>query len=264
MEQELSSVLFDPDSPDGLALVLANLGRTAEAVRERLSADTWRMLEQLTEAPNRGLGAPSIGEATRQLNEMTENLSAINGMIQENMTRGYGWRLLDLGRRIERSRFYARLIRDIAVTGSPEESGVLHLLLELGDCEMTYRSRYKATPQLPAVLDLLLTDDSNPRSLAFQFDEIGEHLALMPLEQKGGLLSTSQRTVIAVRSELQLADVVKLATVKTKAGRRTHLARLLDRVEEGADELSEVITLTYFSHAIEHRVSGSRRGDAQT
>ncbi len=264
VEQELSSVLFDPDSPDGLALVLSNLRRTGEGLRERLSADTWRILEQLTEMPRRQWRARSVGDAIRQLNAMTEHLSAINGLIQENMTRGYGWRLLDLGRRIERARYYARLVRDIAVSGSANDGGVLHLLLELGDSAMTYRSRYKATPQLPAVLDLLLADESNPRSLAFQFDEIAEHLKDMPLERRGGPASSAQRVVIAVRSELQLADVEKLASVMTKIGRRTHLARLLDRVEEGADELSELITRTYFSHAAEHRVSGSGTLDGGT
>jgi len=264
VEQELANVLFDPESPDGLARVLANVRRTAEGVRERLSADTWRILEQLTEVPTQRWRAYGVANATRQLNDMTEHLLAVSGMIQENMTRGYGWRLLDLGRRIERARYFARLIRDIAVTGSPEEGGLLHLLLELGDSAMTYRSRYRATPQLPAVLDLLLTDDTNPRSLAFQFEEMEQHLAMMPQESQGGPATASQRIVIAVRTELRLAEVEKLANVKTKAGRRSHLARLLDRVEEGANELSEIISLTYFSHAHERRVGGSGNNEVSS
>ena len=33
---------------------------------------------------------------------------------------------------------------------------------------MTYPGRYQAAPQLPAVLDLLLCDETNPRSAVFQ------------------------------------------------------------------------------------------------
>lgn len=254
IEQELSAVLFDPESPDGLARILGNVRRTAERVRERLSADTWRILERLTDARlhSRTRG---IGDAIQLLNEMIQNLSAVNGMIQENMTRGYGWRLLDLGRRIERSRYYAGLIRDLTVTANGAESGLLNLLLELADSAMTYRSRYKSMPNLPPVLDLLLADETNPRSLAFQFVEMERHLRVMPLEQAQGPASPAQKIVIAARSDLRLADVEKLATVKSRAGRRTHLSRLLERIEEATDALTQVVTVTYFSHIEERRVS---------
>jgi len=254
VEQELSTVLFDPESPDGLARVLGNVRRTAECVRERLSADTWRLLEQVTEAP-RGRRTRGIGDAIRLLNDMIQNLSAVNGMIQENMTRGYGWRLLDLGRRLERTRYYARLIGDLTVMASPEESGLLNLLLELADSAMTYRARYKSVPSLPQLLDLLLCDETNPRSLAFQFAEMELHLVVMPLEQAQGPISAARKVVIAARTDLTLADVEKIASVKTRAGRRTHLARLLDRIEQATKELTDVITLTYFSHTQEQRVS---------
>jgi uncharacterized alpha-E superfamily protein len=263
VEQELSTVLFDPESPDGLARVLGNVRRTAECVRERLSADTWRLLEQCTEAP-RGRRTRGIGDAIRLLNDMIQSLSAVNGMIQENMTRGYGWRLLDLGRRLARTRYYARSIGDLTVMASGAESGLLNLLLELADSAMTYRARYKSVPSLPPVLDLLLSDETNPRSLAFQFGEIDRHLVVMPLEQAQGPISAARKIVIAARTDLRLADVEKLASVKTRAGRRTHLARLLERVEEATNELTDVITLTYFSHTQERRLSTQLSPDATT
>jgi uncharacterized circularly permuted ATP-grasp superfamily protein/uncharacterized alpha-E superfamily protein len=259
VEQELWQVLFDPESPDGLAKVLGNVGRTADLVRERLSADAWRLLENLTNTPEVPWRAHAIGDAVKLLNTMIQNLSAITGMIQENMTRGYGWRLLDMGRRIERSRYAARLIRGLTAMGEPAESGVLNLLLELVDSTMTYRSRYKAIPQLAAVLDLVLADDSNPRSLIFQISEIEEHLAVMPLEEASGPVSAAQKIVIRLLAELRLADVKKLSTVRSRKGLRTHLDRLLMRIEAGADELSDVIEGTYFSHSLERQISGSGR-----
>jgi uncharacterized circularly permuted ATP-grasp superfamily protein/uncharacterized alpha-E superfamily protein len=259
VEQELWQVLFDPESPDGLAKVLGNVARTADRVRERLSTDAWRILDSLThthEVPWRPNG---IGDAVKLLNTMIQNLSAITGMIQENMTRGYGWRLLDMGRRIERARYGARLVRGLTTQGDPAESGVLNLLLELVDSTMTYRSRYKAVPQLAPVLDLVMADESNPRSVIFQIVEIERHLAVMPLEQESGPISDAQKIVIGLLSELRLADVKKLASVRSKHGLRTHLDRLVTRIEDGADELSDVIEGTYFSHSLERQVSGSGR-----
>ncbi len=257
VEQELWQVLFDSESPDGLAKVLGNVARTADLVRERLSADAWRLLENLTHVPEVPWRARAIGDAVKLLNAMIQNVSAITGMIQENMTRGYGWRLLDMGRRIERTRFAARLVRGLTTQGEPAESGALNLLLELVDSTMTYRSRYKSLPQLPAVLDLVMSDDTNPRSLIFQIAEIEEHLSVMPLEQESGPVSDAQKIVISLLAELRLADVRKLASVRSRAGLRTHLDRVLTRIELGADELSDVIERTYFSHSLERQVSGA-------
>ena len=45
---------------------------------------------------------------------------------------------------------------------------------------MTYRSRYLANLQIPTVLDLLLTDDTNPRALAYQLDALKNHVLGLP------------------------------------------------------------------------------------
>ncbi len=259
IEHDLWQVMFDPKSPDGLVEVLGHVERTADLVRERLSADAWRVLESLTHTHETTFRAHAIGDAVELLNGMLSKLSAITGMVQENMTRGYGWRLLDMGRRIERGRFCARVVHILTSNGEPAESGVLNLLLELVDSAMTYRSRYKAVPQLPAVLDLVMADESNPRSIIFQIAEIEQHLAVMPLEHRSAPISDAQKIVIGLLSELQLANMEKLGSVRSKRGLRTHLDRLVTRIEDGADELSGVIERTYFSHSAEHQVSGSPR-----
>ena len=264
VEQELWQILFDPESPDGLSKILGNVARTADLVRERLSADVWRVLEGLTHTPEVPWRTHALGDGIKLLNTMLQNLSAITGLIQENMTRGYGWRLLDLGRRIERTRFAARLIRALTADGEPAETGVLNLLLELVDSTMTYRSRYKAIPQLPAVLDLVMADESNPRSLIFQIVEIEEHLSVMPLEQASGPISEAQKIVISLLAELRLADVQRLSRVRARSGVRMHLNRVLMRIENGADGLSDVVERTYFSHSLERQVSGSARGGAES
>jgi len=257
VEHEIWTMLFDPENSDSLARVLGNVARTADQVRERLSPDAWRVIERLTSIPKLRWRAHSVSEAVNVLNELTDAQSAVNGLIHENMTRGYGWRFLDVGRRLERSRHMIRIMRELLVRVDREDPGVLGMQLELVDSLITYRSRYKTEPQLPAVLDLVLADESNPRSLAFQLGEMKNHMAVMPLEELDGHLSRAQRNLIAMHTEVILADLDKLASVTSRNGQRTHLNRLLNRCEQGLDKLADLITQTYFSHSIGHRVTGN-------
>jgi uncharacterized circularly permuted ATP-grasp superfamily protein/uncharacterized alpha-E superfamily protein len=257
VEHEIWSILFDPDSPDSLAHVLRNVARTADHVRERLAPDAWRIIERLTSVPNLRWRVHSVSDAVNVLNDLIEAQSAVNGLIHENMTRGYGWRLLDMGRRIERARFTIRVMRELTVRADRDHPGVLTLQLELADSLITYRSRYRAEPQIPAVLDLVLADESNPRSLAFQLNIMRSHMEVMPLEDLHGHLSRAQKLLISMHTEVILADVDKLANNASRSGNRTYLNRLLNRCAKGVETLTQLITQTYFSHSIGHRITGN-------
>ncbi len=251
-EQELWQILFDPESEDGLAKVLGNVRRTADHVRERLSRDAWRLFEGLSAVPELRWRVHSIADALRLLDQLIEKLSAVNGQVHENMTRGYGWRLLDMGRRLERSTYIVQVVKDLC-TREPQQVGALSLLLDVCDSGITHRARYQTSPTLATVLDLLLVDDTNPRSVAYQIGLLREHMATMPLERRDGSLSESGRILLAAQSELALADTAKLAEVISKKGLRTHLSRLLDRLEDAMTALHDVVTRTYFDHTISHR-----------
>jgi uncharacterized alpha-E superfamily protein len=144
-----------------------------------------------------------------------------------------------------------------------EVTGVLNLLLELLDSAMTYRSRYRSAPTLPATLDLVLADDSNPRSVVFQFAEMSAHMDVMPLEEPLGPVTEAQRIVVGLHTDLKLLDVEKLGTTRTKSGALGHLDRLMRRVVVSVDDLSRIVAGVYFSHSLERRVTGviHRDGD---
>ncbi|MCZ6710290.1 MAG: circularly permuted type 2 ATP-grasp protein, partial [Gammaproteobacteria bacterium] len=252
VEQELWHILFDPESAQGLAKLLANVHRSADHVRERLSRDVWRLFERLAEVPDLRWRVHSVADAVRLLDGLIENLSAINGQVHENMTRGYGWRLLDMGRRLERCVYVVRIVRDLC-TREPLQRGALNLLLEVCDSSITHRARYQANPTLHTVLDLLLVDNSNPRSLAYQIETLQTHMTTMPLEPRNGTLSESARLLLAAHNELALVDVDKLVHVISKNGLHTHLNRLLKRLEKSMQSLHEIVTRTYFDHSIGRR-----------
>ncbi len=259
VESELWTILFDPDCRDGLANVLGNVRRTADVVRERLSFDAFRILTELTEVPDeatRPVGR-EVDEALRLLNRLTHYLAAFSGMVMENMTRGFGWRFLDMGRRIERARAMNHLVKNLTVHGDPEIDGSLELLLELADSTMTYRGRYHAMPQLAHVLDLVLADTSNPRSIAFQIQTIDEHLSVVQSADEEGLLSADRRITTQLVNTLQLADVFTICATKNRFGARSQIDRLTRQTGQAISDLSDQISRRFFSHSAPKRVSGA-------
>jgi uncharacterized circularly permuted ATP-grasp superfamily protein/uncharacterized alpha-E superfamily protein len=261
VQEELWTILFDPECKDGLATVLGNVQRNAEAVRERLSYDTFRILRDLTDVQAWELSpGHETDDALRLLNRLIQYLAAFNGMVAENMTHGYGWRFLDMGRRLERTRAMIQMIQQLAVRGESQAGGELDLLLELADSTMTYRARYQAAPQLSAVLDLLLCDDSNPRSAVYQIVTLDEHIAHLPSGEEEGLLTADQRLVTRLLNELKLADPLELGRGAIRFDTRIDLERLLRRIERDVHELSDHIAERFFSHSSPTRVGGAGSG----
>lgn len=250
LERSLCMILYDPRCPNGLHDILRNLQRTASLVRDRLSVDAWITLNRLQQ--DRALQQPEgrleISAALNALNGQILTLSAFAGMEMENMTRSYGWQFLDMGRRMERAQHMVEVLKVTLLSGESDEPGVLDLLLELADSFMTYRSRYLATPQLAPVLDLLLVDESNPRSIGFQIAAIERHIDNLPRDPDRAGLTKKQRMIRQLRTQLQVSDIEALAT-PDKKGRHAELAQLLDALATQLPALSERIAHIYFSHA---------------
>jgi uncharacterized alpha-E superfamily protein len=258
VEAELRTILFDPDSPDGLAKILQNVRRTAELVRHRLSQDTWNILIELTNVPKEWARTKgqSMDDAIRLLSRMIQHLAAVNGMVMENMTRSYAWRFLEMGRRLERVRHLSKLIRHLAIRGNPEATGTLNLLLELADSSITYRTRYKAEAKLAAVLDLLLADETNPRSVIFQLLTFDDHMSTLPHEETSASFNPAQKITTRICTDIRLTDMIQVAEFNKKTKVRVNLERLLKQLDQGVHQLSDIVAHTYFSHSLAQRISG--------
>jgi uncharacterized circularly permuted ATP-grasp superfamily protein/uncharacterized alpha-E superfamily protein len=249
LEQEVDLLMFQLGRFFGLRDCLDNLHRTATRVRDQISHDAWRMLNALhidrrwRQPERRGLAWPAL----ELLDAGVLCLNAFSGTESENMTRNFAWRFLEMGRRVERAAHLVDLCRAL-VLGSemPEEDGSLRLLLELGDSFMTYRARYVMTPLLAPVLDLLLLDETNPRSLTFQLAELDGHFAHLPSE--GPHRSAEQRLVLRLLTDLRLADLPSLMAREPAKG-RAGLHDLLELAAGLLPELSSVIARTYFTHS---------------
>jgi len=247
LENEILALVFKQQRQGSLRQTLNSLRRIAIIVRDRLSIDTWRILNQLHQDLSVRQGRVQLTEALAHLNRTIVDLAAFSGMEMENMTRGHGWRFLDIGRRLERSINLTHLLR-AALGATAPEIAVLEPLLEIADSSMTYRRRYFTQPQLAPVLDLLLTDDTNPRSLLFQLAALTDHMKNLPRDAKAPSPTREERLISQTTAYLRQADMNAFCAA-TGEGRADHVTALLTSIEGDLRVLSDTLGHYYFSHA---------------
>lgn len=252
------AALAESDRGNSLQLALGEVRRLASLVRDRISVDSWRILNQLSldGLPRLDRGAEPWGEALVVLNRLVLHLAAFAGMGVENMIRGPGWRFLDMGRRIERSLQTLSFLRATIVPTAGESPAVLEAVLEVADSSMTYRGRYLASLQLAPVLDLVLTDETNPRAVAFQVTALAEHVRQLPREQDRSLSAPEERLMLSIQTSLRLADVDGLCEPELDGALST-LSEFLTRLAGQVRQLAEVVSHTYLVHAGPSRLLGS-------
>ncbi len=233
---------------NALPRILEHVHRIASLSRDRLSLEAWRTLNTFYVGRRWQAGAStaSIGEALDLIDAGLGALAAFNGLSHENMTRNFGWSFLDMGRRMARVDSLAHMLTSVLQTSHEDDTVGLLFALELADCFITYRSRYRLNPMIAPVLDLLIVDESNPRSLGFQLSALAAHIDTLPRGGGGAGRTDVQRTAFAMLSDVRLADVVRLAEPDAQ-GRRSALVAMLSAQIERIPLLTDAITRRYFS-----------------
>jgi uncharacterized alpha-E superfamily protein len=247
LEQELLLTIFDETRAGSLRETMQQINRVAAGVRDRLSTDTLRILSQLG-VRSRPRGDVPMGDVLSLLNRNIITLVAFRGIEMENITRGPGWRFLNIGRRLERSAHLTQLLRGLLVSYSPDRVPLLEMLLEVADSSMTYRSRYFTTLQPEPVLDLLMADENNPRSLAFQLADLGEHFERLPKLKSQAALDREQQIIAESLNRIRQADIHALCQADANHF-RPQLSELLGAVATILPNVSNAITHGYFSLA---------------
>ena len=225
---------------EGLSVRLRQLLRVAFSLRDRMSADNWRTLNQLIADPVFQRGG-SLALALAWLDRAVTSMMTLSGFVLDGMTRSTSWRFLSIGRRIER---LSTLCQTLKVATREGRSSGLDWLLELTDSTVTYRSRYLVAPEWLPVLDLLLRDDTNPRSVAFQVKGLVEYTD--KLERTHGrfasdVLGPAQAALLALGAHDLHPESEALAAV-------------IDQLQRAAYTVSDELTLKFFSHAASRSV----------
>ena len=259
--EELQLLIYSPRHSRGLQKLLSKVEQTAWSVRDRLSLDTWRTIHALTGQvlPPANLSFEAAG-ARFYLDALVRRTAALSGLSAENMTRGPNWLFMDLGRRLERARHLAWLVRQTVTLADARETEHMRILLEIADSAMTYRSRYLNVFQLVPFVDLLLLDENNPRSCAFQLATIESHLRELPRITMAQINDVPGTIAHEMRGATANANPARLAFCQT--GVRPGLIELTDAITSSASELSDAIADAYFQHASRSRTGGSPVVDA--
>lgn len=226
------AALFRSDLDGAVPALISAARRAGLGIRDRFPPDAWRALEDL----HAYVHTPHLDETVAvfdQASHALRTVAAVTGFQLEAMNRVAGWRFLKLGFRIERGLATCRFARQLA-HGHGGAREPLDLLLELNDCQITYRSRYPFGAAPAPVMDLVLLDDSNPRSLAFQLARLKAHTGKLPV-----LAPDRKRTPVAV-----LAGRLH-ETVSVLDPARIQGDDLLG-VENGLMQLSDEISYAFF------------------
>jgi uncharacterized circularly permuted ATP-grasp superfamily protein/uncharacterized alpha-E superfamily protein len=238
----VAPALFDDVHPLSLAADLQRLGWCAAQARSRLSAENWRAIGVLQREFQEAALAKRDPRGT--LNALLLSLAGLAGFALDDMTQDDGWRLMMIGRRLERLQFLAELLAQRLRSGETPVQSELEWLLDIGDSTITYRTRYLAAPRLGPVIDVLVFDQTNPRALAFQWHAL-EHSLVRVAASLGGAPDDTLDEAVGLVEEMQLSAIEGDSPRAVRA--RQGLAEQLSGLGLAAGRLSDRLSLKYFS-----------------
>jgi uncharacterized circularly permuted ATP-grasp superfamily protein/uncharacterized alpha-E superfamily protein len=259
-ETELRSVLGDGDRAGSLAANLESLLVAASAVRDQLSADTWLVVSNLHHEIDAlhvlPTGRSRITDGV--LSGVLKGLLALSGLATESMIRDPGWHFLDAGRRLERAMGLTTLLRAtvVPVRSAVAESLLLESVLITAESIITYRRRYRSHAHVATLLDLLLLDPTNPRSVGYQLEHLAGDLQEVPRADRTRL-GPDQRLVLEATTRVSLADTEHLAGLDERAV-RWDLDRLLSGLADLLDQIGLSIDPVHFAPVQPPRGFGER------
>jgi uncharacterized alpha-E superfamily protein len=250
VEAELGDVIADSMKTGSLAQTLTALLRSARSVRDRLSSDTWRIINVIDKELNslRSIAPENLVDALDELDSLVTALTAFTGLTLENMNRGRSWRFLDTGRRLERALQTTRLLQSTHISAVDQEEQIVlsDSVLTIVDSLMTYRRRYRYGIKMPELLELVIYDENNPRSLAYQLFTLEQHITRLPQHTDTGSRSELERLALETATLVRLADVNRLAEASDETSRRETLETFLNVLATRLPVLSDTLTATYF------------------
>lgn len=219
---------------------LRQLSRVAFSLRDRMSSDHWRTLNRVIADPvfNR---EPTLPNTLVWLDRALTAMVTLSGFVLDGMTRGVAWRFLSMGRRIERLSSISAALQVAIVEGRSHD---LDWLLAFADSAVTYRSRYLAAPEWLPVLDMIVRDPANPRSLANQAEALADDIARLSAGHErlvGAALEPARRALGALGPGDLRPESTALADAIAAIGRAVHAT-------------SDEISITFFSHAVPRSV----------
>jgi uncharacterized alpha-E superfamily protein len=244
---EPTGSLRDDRNPQGIVADVRRLAWCASQVRGRLSSGYWRAVSDMQRRLQDGL--TSRDEPRAILDRLSLGLAALAGFSLDDMTQDAGWRLLRIGRRLERLQFGADLLALHLTSATATRQRNVEWLLEAYDSTRIYRSRYALAPQLGAALDLLIRDTEHPGSLGFLTRALGRDLLALSVSSRTSHKGAPEEALDAAVPDL---DDVQLLALESPArdgeAARQQLASRLRLIAAAAGALSDRLSMRHFAH----------------
>jgi uncharacterized circularly permuted ATP-grasp superfamily protein/uncharacterized alpha-E superfamily protein len=245
---EFRSLLLDAGRAGSAAHSITRLREAMEGVRDQLSGDTWRVFSNVERATRALRGSAHPHRSAESAGRMLAAMLSLYG-VTANMIRDSGWHMIEAGRHLERGLQVCHLLHAgvTGTAGGAQQRGlrgdreVLEAVLLASESGVTHRRRYRGSTRTADVLDLLLLDAGNPRSLRYALAEVGRHVAAMPASTGS---TRAERLIEQLEGEL--ADVDAGALAAATAGHRDALAAFLDTVASQLEQLSDAIAQLHF------------------
>lgn len=232
-----------------VAFNLQSLLGCAQGLRERLSPEHWKLFNEVGEHFQQHLASvfesgseEPLSDVLGVLSRAGTHLAAITGAQTDRMTRDDGWRLLSVGRQIERLDFLSNALAAGFEQGLTQRDDGFSLLLGLFDSTITYRAQFQARREVPPLLHLLVLDTDNPRSLGWVARTLRERFLKLARHEA----DWAQETVAA----LPRPETWSLEEISTPdaSGGRAPLVTALRNCSVQALALSDAISRKLFSH----------------
>ncbi len=171
----------------GLLDNLERLEFSLKAVRDRLPAEHAEIAQSMKQMLLHNTVHPALVGASHAAKSRTKRVSrvaprnpidtievldvigiqlvALVGFQSDRMTRDLGWHMLAAGRLIERLVNLSGILVAFFTHAAVYTPRGFETLLVLFDSSITYRTRYQRQQDISALMDLLVTDETNPRSI---------------------------------------------------------------------------------------------------
>jgi uncharacterized alpha-E superfamily protein len=271
-ERSLIAGLWDQELATSVGFNLRSVRLAAASVRERLSPEHWRLLEQAESRFFQFVKTPVLPQPSpdalpdtvavqRLLADTSQMLAALTGAQTDRMSRDDGWRLLSMGRHIERLEFLSHALSEAVQLGLIEEQAGFDAVLDLFDSTISFHAQYQQSRTPQALMDLLVTDPDNPRSLGWVAHTLRSRLKRMGHLADGATLPLTERlpALVELRPEaLWPLDAERGASSSTAApvvSQSLPLQATLGQCQIAAREVSDQLCSLFFTHSGEARYS---------
>ena len=266
----VQKTLTDPQQSAGIRTLLRRLVSTASSVRDRLPPDCWHALTTLGRSSHFSGYRASAVQVLLRLNELVTLSTSLAGAIEESMPRNDSWRFLEAGKRLERAIQLVAVLRGTSGVRRGKDEKITYVS-EHRQLQAIVALIGASVPLGPAgferksVLDAILINGNDPRTLIYQLVSLNAHLASLPHVAMRDGASISVVALATQRLGEVMAMVPQGVAVAARGAQnlKKHPERpdpennsiraafsLLDNV---LPDISNLLSRAYFTHAFARR-----------